>query len=371
MTSFASFASFASTRPIAGGFSRVGCSRLSQNVWRVACVALVLLVSTACTGSPSTPGSDEDDVGAGQPSGDSTALPIWLDVDPAIGLPSSEVDDGVMMIQAFNSPEVEIRGVSVVFGNTTFDQALPIARDVVERFGPEGLRVFGGAASSDALGKETAATRALAEALAVERLTILAVGPVTNVGSLLMLHPELEAQIERIVVVAGRRIGQSFLTGSAETPFRDFNFELDPAAMQVLLDSAVPLVMAPWEVSSHVWIRSTDLDRLAESSAAGAWLSESCRTWLARWQETMGVDGFNPFDTLALGWVTHPELMSSLDVGVWIAEDEDDTAPGSGQAKPYLYVDPDRSDQRQAVYIYLPDPAFNELLVERLAGDAR
>ena len=294
--------------------------------------------------------------------------PIWLDVDPAIGLPSSEVDDGVMMIQAFHSPEVEIRGVSVVYGNTDFDRALPIAREVVSRFGPEGLEVFGGAASSDQLGEQTAATEALVEALTTERLTILAVGPVTNIASLLLLNPEMEARIERVVVVAGRRVGQSFTTGTADRPFRDFNFELDPAGMQVLLDSEVPLVLAPWEVSSHVWIRSGDLDRLAEASMVGAWLAESCRTWLERWRANMEVDGFNPFDTLALAWVTHPELIRSIDVGVWIAEDLDDTAPDSGRIKPYLYVDPELSERRRAIYTYLPEPEFNQILLDRLAG---
>ena len=44
-------------------------------------------------------------------------VPVWIDTDPAIGESDRDVDDGLALIQAFHSPELDIRGVSVVFGN--------------------------------------------------------------------------------------------------------------------------------------------------------------------------------------------------------------------------------------------------------------
>jgi inosine-uridine nucleoside N-ribohydrolase len=259
--------------------------------------------------------------------------------------------------------------VSVVYGNTTFENAVPIARDVVARFGPEGLQVHGGAAGADELGQETDAVRALAAALERERLVVLAVGPVTNIGSLLRLRPELAERIVRVVVVAGRRVGQSFrIPGGTHTPFRDFNFELDPAAMQVLLESGVPLDLAPWEVSSHVWLRPADIAGIATRSEAGRFVAEKTASWLAMWRRELGAEGFNPFDTLAVGWVTHPELIHWSDVAVWIEEGADDTAPDSGARKPLLLVDPEREGGRRARYAHHPAPELHAVLVERLAG---
>ncbi len=292
---------------------------------------------------------------------------VWLDVDPATGLPGGEVDDGLMMLQVFHSPELRVRGISVVFGNSRLDQGIGIAREITGRFGPPGIEPASGAASADELGVATDAVRALAAALAEAPMTVLAVGPVTNIGSLVRLHPELVDRIDRVVVVAGRRVGQSFRTGaSSNLPHRDFNFELDPAAMQVLLDAEVPLELAPWEVSSHVWLHSRDLEDLRGRSEAGAWVADACESWLERWRENLGVDGFNPFDTLAAGWVSHPQRIESVEVGIWIEEREDDRQPG--ERKPYLLVDPQRHDLRRATYTYLPDPGFAELLKERLAG---
>ena len=208
----------------------------------------------------------------------------------------------------------------------------------------------------------------MAEALRHEELTLLAVGPVTNVASLVRRHPDLHSQIEQIVMVAARRPGQSFRTGSqASTPFRDFNFELDPEAMQWLLDTEIPLAFAPWEVSSHVKVTSSDVERLAQASEAGAWLAESVASWLGRWQESFGVDYFNPFDTLAAAYLTHPELIRSFEAGVWIESGEDDTRPGEGAQKPYLLVDPER-EGRRAIYTFEPEPKLHEVLMRRLAG---
>ena len=83
-------------------------------------------------------------------------MDVWIDTDPAIGIPNCDVDDGLALIQAFHSPELRIRGVSAVFGNAPLEQAYPLAREVCERFGPPGLPVLEGAASKSDLGRDNA-----------------------------------------------------------------------------------------------------------------------------------------------------------------------------------------------------------------------
>jgi len=155
-------------------------------------------------------------------------IPVWIDTDPSVARGGHEVDDGFALIQAFHSPELAIRGVSVVFGNAPLDTAWPIGKEIVQRFGPKDLRVYKGAASGDDLGKETEASRALERDLRKERLNILAIGPVTNVATVLKLHPELAKNVIRIIAVAGRRPGQRFVSSPTQSQaFRDFNFEMD------------------------------------------------------------------------------------------------------------------------------------------------
>jgi inosine-uridine nucleoside N-ribohydrolase len=305
-------------------------------------------------------------------------VPVWIDTDPAIGEIERDVDDGVALVQAFHSPELDIRGVSVVFGNAALDRGLPIARHLVSEFGPPGMRVFAGAATADDVARETDASRALAAALRAGPLTILALGPATNVATVLAKHPELASRVTRVIAVAGRRPGQRFTTGSANTAgHRDFNFELDPRAFQVLLDAKVELVLAPFELSAKVWIRSDDLDRLAASaSPAARALVAPARAWLALWGRLFGVDGFNPFDTLAVAYAISPAGFACETLPARIDTLADDVTEAGVQGvkvdrKPYLLASRDLPGARSRVTYCSTAPAsFKQDLLARLTGSA-
>jgi len=299
--------------------------------------------------------------------------PVWIDTDPAVGVPGRDVDDGFALIQAFRSPELEIRGVSVVFGNASLEQGLPIARRLVADHAMPNIAVTGGAAVADQLGEETDASRALADALGREALTVLMLGPATNIATVLLNHPELSRNAVRVIAVAGRRPGQRFVTGTTGAPgHRDFNFESDPAAFQVLLDSGVPLVLAPFEISSKIWIGAADLDRFEAGPASARALAAPSRPWLELWQNRWDVDGFNPFDTLAVGYAVSSDGFECETLSLQIQMLPDDvTDPGEPNAavavKPYLIASPTNGhDSAPALYCATAPLDFKSDLIQRL-----
>lgn len=300
-------------------------------------------------------------------------IPVWIDTDPSVARGGHEVDDGFALIMAFHSPELKVRGVSVVFGNEPLDTTWPIGREIVKKFGPLGLHAYKGAAGGFDLGKETAASRALERALRRGRLTILAIGPVTDIATVLHLHPELAKNIVRIVAVAGRRPGQHFAYRSTQKRvFRDLNFELDPDGFQILLDSGVPLVLAPWEISSKVWITAKDLDRMSRGGPAARYLVPPARDWLAWWHRNLGTDGINPFDTLAVGYVTAPSLLQCAELEAKIVTAPDDVLPvAHPQIKPYLEVFNRQKDAHPVTYCYRASPQFKDLLLQRVIEKRR
>ena len=306
------------------------------------------------------------------------SVPVWIDTDPAIGEPERDVDDGLALVQAFHSPELDIRGVSVVFGNAPLARGLPIARRLVAEFGPPRLRVFSGAATAGDLSRETEASRALAAALRAGPLTILALGPATNVATVLSKHPELVPRVTRVIAVAGRRPGQRFTTGTTnQAGHRDFNFELDPRAFQILLDAKVELVLAPFEISSTIWLRGDDLDRLASGrSSAARGLAAPAREWLSLWTRLFGVDGFNPFDTLAVGYAISPDGFLCEALGARIETLPDDvTEPGvqgvKVDRKPYLLASNTFTGAAARVtYCATAPPTFKQDLLARLTQSA-
>jgi inosine-uridine nucleoside N-ribohydrolase len=303
---------------------------------------------------------------------------VWIDTDPAVGEIDRDVDDGLALIQAFHSPELAIKGISVVFGNAPLDRGLPIARRLTRDFGPRGLKVHGGADAAADPPVETDASRALAAALRQAPLTILALGPMTNVATVLARHPDLASRMTRVIAVAGRRPGQRFTTGTTNLQgHRDFNFELDPRGFQTLLDSNVEVVLAPFEISSKIWIQGGDLDRLAASrSAAARSLVAPSRAWLSLWTRLFGVDGFNPFDTLAVAYAVSAQGFACEVLPARIDTLADDlTEPGVQgtrvERKPYLLAAGSLADTRARVtYCSAAPPAFKADLLSRLTAAA-
>ena len=336
---------------------------------KILLLSMLVAAACACRSGSSTVENDRRESAMTR-----AKIAVWIDTDPSISSGEREVDDGFALIQAFNSPELEIRGVSVVFGNAPFDVAWPIGQEIVRKYGPPDLPIFAGAARADQLGEETDASRALAQALKTEKLTILALGPVTNVATVLKNHPDLSDRIEAIVAVAGRRPNQRFVAGTKKhAPFRDLNFEMDAPGFQALLDSKAPIVLAPWEVSSKVWLKDDDLIQLAAGKPSAQWLAPPGRDWLKVWQEKFGTDGFNPFDTLAIAYVTSPELLEWEDLPCEIQTLPDDRAQAGEKSpmKPYLLVAKDLASRRTVRYCHTPKPAFKVDLMSRLLKTGR
>lgn len=291
-------------------------------------------------------------------------MPVWIDTDPSVARGGKEVDDGFALVQAFRSPELAVRGVSIVFGNAPLSEALPIGRQYVKDFGPAGLAVYAGATSAAELGKQTPASVAIANALRKEPLTLLVIGPATNVATVLRLHPELAPRVKQIVAVAGRRPGQIFRASPAAGAFRDLNFELDPEAFRVILNARVPLVLAPWEISSKVWLRADDLASLRVKDPHLAPLLDASADWLSFWAKNLHADGFNPFDSLAVGYAINPAGFQCDRVTITIETHPDDTSPAK-PPKPYL-LRRDNGTAGGPLYCHTAPANFKMELLRRL-----
>ena len=289
---------------------------------------------------------------------------VWLDVDPAVLRGGHEPDDGLALVQSFHSPELEVRGVSVVFGNSALEQGYPNAQEIVKRFGPKGVAVYKGAASRGELGVENEATRALAAALRREKLTVLALGPVTNVATVLKNHPELISQIDELIAVAGRRPGQTFVLGEGGRPLMDMNFEYDSEGFQILLDSGAPIVLAPFEISAKTPISQRDIERFATVPELADFFLEPLRDYVNWYDIHFQVRAIFPFDTLAVAYLTSPEWIRCGPLPVEIQTHQSDIQPS--ESKPYLIVSSELETRRLVTYCHTASDAFVPDLMRRI-----
>jgi pyrimidine-specific ribonucleoside hydrolase len=244
-----------------------------------------------------------------------TAATVWIDTDISIGSPIREVDDAFALVLAFHSPEIRIAGLSTTYGNASLAQTTRAAHDLVKRFGQSaGLTVddvFAGAGSAFDLSRQSEASDALASRLKQQKLTYVALGPLTNLATFLRLHPELANRIERVIFVGGAEPDASFAFGpSRSLHIHDANVFKDPAATAVVLRSNLSLMLIPITTGSRLLIDKADLAQLEESGGAGSYLSRQSRIWLWFWTHFARTNGGPIFDALGIIPVTSPELLT-------------------------------------------------------------
>lgn len=241
-----------------------------------------------------------------------SATTVWIDTDPSIGSPIREVDDAYALLLAFRSPELTVVGLSTTYGNAPLARTTAVARDLVTRFAAaRDLSVYPGASSARDLGVKTPATEALASALSRnEKITYVALGPLTNLATFVQSHPRLASRIERVVFV-GARSPEARLGFGPHGWFEihDANVVKDPAGAKVILHSRIPISLVPIQVCGQLTIDNKDLARLRGCSPAGDYLARQSWFWLGFWQSYVQNDGGPIFDALAVVAAALPRMV--------------------------------------------------------------
>jgi inosine-uridine nucleoside N-ribohydrolase len=195
-------------------------------------------------------------------------------------------DDGAALVMLLRSPEkVDVAAITTVSGNVWAAQSAAYVTEILGLLGRPEIKPYVGAqmplihtadmaklegplqfqgAFADPLKiappSRPSALAALAAAIQQNpgRITILALGPMTNVAMLLRLHPDLETKIRRLVFMGG-----NVHVGGNASPAAEFNFWFDPEAAQAVLRSRIPeKVMFPLDICNHAVLTKARFDEI-------------------------------------------------------------------------------------------------------------
>jgi len=232
--------------------------------------------------------------------------PVLVDTDPGLLRGGLDVDDDLALLFLLGSPEVELAGVTTTFGNTLGSLAYRDARELLARAGRLDVPLARGA---DGPGDgETEASRFLVDAVTRRpgELTLLTLGPLTNLATALRAHPALERDLAGLVVMGGRAVD-----GLAE-----FNFRSDPASAARVLGAEGRKTQIPFDLAFGVAVTAEDVERLPPGSVAGRharrlrWFASAqdrFRAWRGR-ESGQAAGGFHPWDLVAAAHLVRPEL---------------------------------------------------------------
>ena len=163
----------------------------------------------------------------------------------------------------------------------------------------------------------------LAELLekSAEPLTIVALGPLTNLGELTQTHPELLVKIDRVVVMGGALdVLGNLADGLPNTKnvYAEWNIYVDPHAANLLFRSGVPVTLVPLDVTNRTPVTASYLQRFAEAAVTPA--AQFVNLVLKRLEPIVGTEQFFFWDPLTAVLATHPELGSYRSCPVRVIE---------------------------------------------------
>jgi purine nucleosidase len=203
---------------------------------------------------------------------------ILLDTD--IG---DDIDDALALALVLRSPEIELHTVTTVFGDT--QKRARLASHLLSVFGREDVPVAAGlqmplqfrhrpsGVPQASILDEYAGLSNLSTLSAPEliiqtamahygRLTLLCIGPQTNIATALRLEPQLFMAIGNIIMMGG----------TSGFPWPDWNVRSDARAAQIVLAAGRPVTMLGWNVTTRCQMREEDIELLRQNATPQAHL---------------------------------------------------------------------------------------------------
>ncbi|MEO9496489.1 MAG: nucleoside hydrolase [Vibrio splendidus] len=266
---------------------------------------------------------------------------IILDTDPGI-------DDAMAILFAEAHPDIELMGITTVYGNATIDNGTQNALYLKQKFGMKALVAKGsdkpllrdpvGATvvvhGETGLGDVTAPSSLVYEAIKKpayqfiidsvraepREITLVAVGPLTNLALALEAAPDIVDLVKEVVVMGGA-FGENGHRGNV-TPFAEANIHDDPHAADKVFTASWPVVIIGLDVTEESFFTSQYLDELRDDAGeVGQFIWDISRYYLKFYSDKVGMDGCHVHDPSAIAYVIQPSLFTSRNGPVRVVTD--------------------------------------------------
>ncbi|GLW99254.1 nucleoside hydrolase [Microtetraspora sp. NBRC 16547] len=260
-------------------------------------------------------------------------IPVILDCDPGH-------DDAMAILLAVANPAIDLLAVSTVAGNQTVEKTALNARRMLSLAGVTGVPVAAGCdrpltgtlevgdyvhgesgLDGPAFGEPNVpldprhGVELIHDTLAAadEPVTIVAIGPLTNIATLFRRYPGDRDRIREIVIMGG-----STERGN-HTPYAEFNIVTDPEAAAEVLDSGVPTTWVGLNVSHQALVTRDVLDRIAALDTPLARVCVELLTFFgSSYHQAWGFEAPPLHDPITIAYLIDPQVMTYARVGLRI-----------------------------------------------------
>lgn len=279
---------------------------------------------------------------------------VVLDTDPGI-------DDTMALLYLNALPQVELHSVTTVFGNGPVAQTTKNACFLVSRFGidvpvhagagdplvgkrfvpdlkvhgEDGLGDVGIAENAEYSPAASPASQHICDVVRANpgRVTLLAIGPLTNLANAVTEQPDIAGLVEQVVVMGGA-FGTKGRWGNIR-PNAEANFFYDPDAAEAVLSAPWPLTTVGLDVTSDCILTTMQIEAMQQTCGpTGKFLRLISLGYESIYREFDGLDGFCIHDVAAAAYVARPDLFTevSADLSVGLSTSDRGRSTAEQQA---------------------------------------
>jgi purine nucleosidase len=255
------------------------------------------------------------------------------------------IDDAMAILFATTAPELDLIGITTIFGNATIENSTKNTLYLLERCGLT-IPVAQGASvplviqpepptdfvhGKNGLGDvkiPTPSKQSLSELSAAEfiieqskrypgDLTLVPIGRLTNIALALKLDPSLPSRIKRVVLMGG-----AFEVNGNVTPVAEANIIGDPHAADIVFQANWDVVAIGLDVTTKIIVNDNDLAKLQiNNTVAGGFIRDFSQFYLKFYQSIGVTEGFYVHDPSALIYLVQPELFTTKSAAIRVAVD--------------------------------------------------
>jgi len=261
---------------------------------------------------------------------------IIFDTDPG-------VDDAFALLYALNHPNINVLGITTVFGNVPVETSTKNAL-ILSEMAHKGTIVYQGANKPlerkvtnypsfihghDGLGdtnhpqsKFNASKLDAAQFIINEinensgNINLVAVGPLTNIANSIKQDPSIANKVNSLLIMGG-----SWLAGGNITPVAEANIYNDPEAAEIVFKSGLPIIMVGLDVTHKVFLSQKDIDKLSSLNNSGKFLKKISNIYMKFYKDTKDMDGCFFHDATAVIAMTNPEFFKYKVARVYVSQD--------------------------------------------------
>ncbi|KAJ6802469.1 putative uridine nucleosidase 1 [Iris pallida] len=259
---------------------------------------------------------------------DTCVLPekVIIDTDPGI-------DDSMAILMAFQTPEIEVIGLTTIFGNVSTEDAtrnalllseiagrpVPVAEGNHEPLKGGKPRVADFVHGSDGLGNlflpppsgnkiEKRAPEFMVDMVSQYpgEVSILALGPLTNVALAVKRDSSFASKVKKIVILGG-----SFFASGNVNPAAEANIYGDPEAADIVFTCGADIAVVGINITTQVTLTDEDLSELRDSKGKHSELLSNMIKFYRDWHvKSDGIYGIFFHDLVCFAALVRPNLFT-------------------------------------------------------------